>query len=331
MVCDDVNVLIGTPWGWGMSVVPDTIDHATLRDTEEELERRLSEFQFTTSDGKPHTSRKQSQEACWVVVLSTDGRQIRRDIWVDHKAWKADRARWQPEGLIWPTWPARHADEVSWSDSALSGVQEYWTQSGNRLRDSAKWMATVLGAALAALIGTSPLALIRGHHFRAGAVVLGTVGLLFLGFTLFLIMQVMRPQAVSLPDVQGAKTRRMPFPSALGKWRKTVESQQDLYLPCGVRCLTSLRQSMIIEKMTLMALALAHEHAADSQMRQKLSEAQAARAARLVDLRNAAARITTIGEYYALRGRSTWATYGGILCGLIGTAAIIAAFAWPSA
>ena len=110
-----------------------------------------------------------------------------------------------------------------------------------------------------------------------------------------------------------------------------MESQQDLYLPCGVRCLTSLRQSMIIEKMTLMALALAHEHAADREMRQELTEAQAARAARLVDLRSAAARIATIGEYYALRGRSTWATYGGILCGLIGTAAIIAAFAWPSA
>ena len=314
-----------------MSVLPDTIDHATLQDTEE-LEHRLAEYQLTTSDGKPHRGRKQSQEeACWLVVLSTDGCQIRRDIWVDHKAWKADTARWQPEGLIWPTWPARPADEASWSDSALSGVQEYWTQSGNRLRDSAKWIATVLGAALAALIGTSPLALIKGHHFRAGAIVSGAAGLLFLGFTLFLIMQVMRPQAVSLPDVQSAKPRRRPFPSALGKWRETVESQQDLYLPCGVRCLTSLRQSMIIEKMTLMALAMAHEHAVNRKMRQELAEAQAARAARLVDLRSAAARITTIGEYYALRGRSTWATYGGILCGLIGTAAIIAAFAWPPA
>ena len=312
-----------------MSVLPDTIDHATLQDTEE-LEHRLAEYQLTTSDGKPHRGRKQSQEeACWLVVLSTDGCQIRRDIWVDHKAWKADTARWQPEGLIWPTWPARPADEASWSDSALSGVQEYWTQSGNRLRDSAKWMATVLGAALAALIGTSPLALIKGHHFRAGAIVSGAAGLLFLGFTLFLIMQVMRPKAVSFTDVQSAKTR--PFPGALGRWQDTVESHQDMYLPCGVRCLTSLRQSMIIEKMTLMALAMAHEHAVNRKMRQELAEAQAARAARLVDLRSAAARITTIGEYYALRGRSTWATYGGILCGLIGTAAIIAAFAWPPA
>ena len=311
-----------------MSVLSDTIDHGTLRDNEE-LACRLAEYQLNTSDGKPHRSGKPGQgEACWVVALSTDGRQIRRDIWIDHKAWNADHALWQPEGLIWPTWPARPADEVSWSDSALSGVQKYWTQSGNRLRDSAKWMATVLGAALAALIGTSPLALISGHHLRAGAIVSGAVGLLLLGFTLFLIMQVMRPQAVSLTDVQSAKTRRWPFPSALGKWRETVESHQDLYLPCGVRCLTSLRQSMIIEKM---ALALAHDKAAGRKMRQELAEAQAARAVRLVDLRNAAASIITIGEYYALRGRSTWATYGGILCGLIGTAAIIAAFAWPSA
>jgi len=39
--------------------------------------------------------------------------------------------------------------------------------------------------------------------------------------------------------------------------------------------------------------------------------------------------IATIGEYYKLRNRSTWATYGGVALGLIGTAAIVAAFAWP--
>jgi hypothetical protein len=134
---------------------------------------------------------------------------------------------------------------------------------------------------------------------------------------------------VSFTDIQSAKIR--PFPCALGRWQDTVESHQDMYLPSGVRCLTSLRQSMIIEKMTLMALALAHENPAGRKMCHELGEAQAARAARLVELRSAAAHITTIGEYYALRSRSTWATYVGILCGLIGTAAIIAAFAWPLA
>ena len=62
---------------------------------------------------------------------------------------------------------------------------------------------------------------------------------------------------------------------------------------------------------------------------QRLCDAQAARAARLSDLRVAAARVAAVGEYYKLRYRSTWATYGGVVCGLLATAAIVAAFAWP--
>jgi hypothetical protein len=37
----------------------------------------------------------------------------------------------------------------------------------------------------------------------------------------------------------------------------------------------------------------------------------------------------TIGEYYKLRARSIRATNCGVLTGLLGTAAIVAAFAWP--
>ena len=59
--------------------------------------------------------------------------------------------------------------------------------------------------------------------------------------------------------MQRARKRTGPFGSAPGRWREIVESHQDLYLPCGVKCLTSLRQSMIIEKITLMALAQAKE------------------------------------------------------------------------
>ena len=108
-----------------------------------------------------------------------------------------------------------------------------------------------------------------------------------------------------------------------------MESHQDLYLPCGVKCLTSLRQSMIIEKITLMALAQAKEDKQHCEKRTKLEEAQEARAVRLTELRHAAAQIAVIGEYYKLRARSTRATYGGILCTLLGIAAILAAFTWP--
>ena len=50
---------------------------------------------------------------------------------------------------------------------------------------------------------------------------------------------------------------------------------------------------------------------------------------RLTEFRHAAAQVAIIGEYYKLRARSTRATYGGILCTLIGIAAILIAFTWP--
>lgn len=139
----------------------------------------------------------------------------------------------------------------------------------------------------------------------------------------------MRPQSVSYTEVQCAERRRWRPQRPLYKWRQTIESQQDLYLPCGIKCLTGLRQSMIIEEITLMAPSRARAAVRDHMSGQRLCDAQAARAVRLADLRIAAARVATVDEYYKLRHRSTWATYGGIACGLLATAAVVAAFAWP--
>jgi hypothetical protein len=297
-------------------------DFLRLHDRQE-LPTRLAQYDLTTSAGTAAL-----RDGSWHVILTTDGDRIRRDVWLGTDPWQAETEGWEPEGIIWPTWPVRPGDEITSSKSALNSVQKYWNKSGNRLRDSAKWMATVLGAALATLAGTSPLSPIRQHHTLT-AVLLFLAGLLLLGITLFLVLQVMRPQAISFSDVQRARKHRGPFGSALGRWHEIVESQEDLYLPCGVKCLTSLRQSMIIEKMTLMALALAKERPPGCQMRQQLEEAQEARALRLTELRQAASQIALIGEYYKLRGRSTRATYGGILCTLIGIAALLAAFTWP--
>jgi hypothetical protein len=299
-----------------MTTASQAPEGAQQRDPDE-LKDRLARYALKTSSGRADQAQVE-----WVVVLSTDGNEIRRDVRIDGGAWKADGEGWEPEGVIWPTWPVRPADEASSPASALNGVQKYWNKSGNRLRDSAKWMATVLGAALAVLVGTSPLGVLRDHHSVATIAPL-LAGLALLCLTLFLVVQVMRPQAVSFTDVQRARRR-----TALGRWKDTVESHQDLYLPCGVKCLTSLRQSMIIEKMTLMALAMAKERPPGCDRRGELEEAQEARSLRLTELRAAAAQVAVIGEYYKLRGRSTWATYGGIICTLFGSAAIIAAFAW---
>jgi hypothetical protein len=320
-----------------MSVAIEPIE-CELHD-ENELPIRLAQHWLTTSSGKP-SGEQQLPQAEWGVLLTTDGQKIRRDLWLDCKPWSLQAEGWQPEGVIWPTWPAKPADEVSSSESALKGVEKYWNQTGNRLRDSAKWMAAVLGAALATIVGTSPLASIRHNHYRMAAVILGIAGLVLLCVTLFLIVQVMRPQATTFADVQQADNQRgsnrtdkrsRRFKSALGRWRETVESHQDLYMPCGVKCLTGLRQCMIIEKITLIALAKAKECASCQEMLQLIEQAVVARAVRLAELRSAAAQIAAIGDYYRLRARSTRATYGGILCFVAGSAAIIAAFLWPPA
>jgi hypothetical protein len=86
---------------------------------------------------------------------------------------------------------------------------------------------------------------------------------------------------------------------------------------------------MVIEEVTLVALARARQSAPDTAATQSLNRAQDARTARLLELRIAAAKIVTVGEFYKLRARSARATYGGTACGLIGTAMIVAAFAWP--
>ena len=290
-----------------------------------------------------------SEQVEWKVNVrpGPGGELITRKVWRNGERWNQCRGGWGPRAfdaftenaggehrhhdeVIWPAWPARSQDEAAASPSPLADVQEYWSTVGNRLRDSAKWMVAVLGAALATVIGTSPLAGMREHGPQPIAILLGSAGLVFLGITMFLVAQVMRPQSVSYADVQYARPRRRWLPrTPLYNWRTTIESQQDLYLPCGVRCLTGLRQSMIVEQMTLVALSCAGATAGDQASSDALCEAQAARAARLLELRATAAMVATVGEYYKLRHRSSWATYGGILCGLLGTAAIVTAFAWP--
>ena len=93
----------------------------------------------------------------------------------------------------------------------LAGVEEYWrtvATSATACATPPKWMATVLGAALAAVAGTSPLAGMKDHPPPTIAIILGAAGLMLLGITMLLVIQVMRPQSVSYTGVQCARRRR---------------------------------------------------------------------------------------------------------------------------
>lgn len=301
--------------------------------SQEDLDSQDTEglpFQPAAFSSRDASGRPGGAQVCWKVKVRADGHKVVRDVEYGGKPWDSKTTGWEPEGVIWPTWPAGSEDEGALAMSPLADVQNYWISVSNRLRDSAKWMATVLGAALATVVGASPLAGLRTHHFQGIAITLGLVRLAFPGVTMFLVLQVMQPQSVSYTDVQSAVPTGWPRRSPLNTWRDIVESQEDLYLPCGLQSLDSLRQSMIIEEVTLQALARARATARDLQASEMLCQAQTARAARLLELRTASARIATVGEYYKLRARSTRATYGGVLAALIGTAAIVADFAWPA-
>jgi hypothetical protein len=239
----------------------------------------------------------------------------------EYTPWKGDGA-WTPERDIWPIWHQRPDEDKN--SAPLAIVNQHCRRNGERLRESAKWMATVIGVALAALVGTSPLSDMRTSGPSAWAIVLGAAGLALIGLALFLILWVIRPQPVSYRDIQMAKR------GPLAKWRRMVETEQDLYLPCGVNCLTTLRQTMIVDELTLNALAGAFNRSDVSPSdKEVLKSAIDGRVARLSEFRRAASEVVAIADYYELHRRSSIATYLGGLCAILATAAIVAAFLLP--
>ena len=202
----------------------------------------------------------------------------------------------EPDEVIWPTWAATIEDEAAVTASPLADLQRYWSTAGNRLRESAKWMATVLGAALAAIIGTSPVSGLSSHNLHVSAALIGVAGLLCLGATMLMVLRVMQPPAVSFEDAQAADERiqephhlLQPIrfwanryrKNSLRRWKQIVESHQDLYLPYGVPSLGELRWSIGLEEATLVQLSRKMEDPSDQGAADRL--------------------ITAIGEYYALQ------------------------------
>jgi hypothetical protein len=252
------------------------------------------------------------------------------------------------EDVIWPAWPATIEEETEVATTPLADLQRYWSEAGNRLRESAKWLATVLGAALAAVIGTSPSADLSRHHLQVIAAVIGAAGLLCLAITMILVLRVMQPPEISFEQIEESTKAKVAESfnhpsrqfsswihwhekSALCRWKSKVETHPDLYLPCGVNCLKQLRSFIRLEEATLVALIRYRADSVDSGVARNLKSAQEARAARLLELRTAAARITAVGEYYAVQARSTQARNYGTTFGFLGTALVVLAFAWPLA
>lgn len=277
-----------------------------------------------------------ARTACWRVGVDACEHMVTRQIRKNDQPWSRYDDLSQPDEAIWPTWPANLAEEASAEGSPLAELQEHWEMATSRVRDSAKWIATVLGAALASIIPTAPLTGLTQRHISASTAASGIGGLLLVSVTLVLILRVLQPQMASYDEIQDAarpsgpwgKIRRLASP--LYRWQDIINHHPDLYLPCGVVSIAKLRDLVVVEETTLVALARAEETAEDDAVRKNLHKAMAARAARLHELRAAAASIVAVGVYYKIRARSAWATYGGVVFGLAGVVLIIAAVAWSA-
>ena len=279
----------------------------------------------------------------WRVVVQVDDHLVSRRVCNGRRPWPAltcdehsgDRNQ---DEVIWPAWPATLQEEIDASVTPLSELQAHWDEATGRLRDSAKWMATVIGASLAALIPTAPLTGLSKHLTVAPAVV-GLLGLLLISATMVLVLQVMQPQSVDYNDIEEAKASRGLLGAlrmgswspegALYKWKQDIQKHSDLYLPIGVDSLAALRRLMIVEEVTLVAIARAEQNASGTAARKLLGKARVARAARLHELRATAASVVSLGVYYQVKRSSKIASYLGATFGFLGVIAIITAVAWP--
>lgn len=271
-------------------------------------------------------------ESWWLVKIHVDHDTVHRTVECDesetpgrpvgYRPWQGD-GRWRPELEIWPSWHQLAAELGAGEPKALIAADERSRTNGERLRDSAKWMATVIGVSLAALVGTSPLVNMRDRGLLSW--VMGGLGLGLLAATLVLILNVLRPKTIAFGEIQNS------VQGPLRKWREMIEEEQDLYLPCGVRCLTTLRQAMLVDELTLNALALAiNKTQSEADTCSLLTKALKGRMARLSELRATAAHIVTVADFYQLQLRSRQAAWVGTFLGVTGSALIIAAFASPT-
>jgi len=84
-----------------------------------------AEYSSLAASGK--VGQGDAEKACWKVVVRPAGHMIIRDVWYDGKPWDHDAEGWEPEGVIWPTWPARSEDEAALAASPLADVQKDWS------------------------------------------------------------------------------------------------------------------------------------------------------------------------------------------------------------
>jgi hypothetical protein len=223
---------------------------------------------------------------------------------------------------VWPVWVPK-----SGSDPTLADFEKTWANASNQARATAKWLATILGVALAALIGSAPLSGFRGEYIPWRAYVVGAAGLACIACTLFLVVSVLVPQVTDFEDLISGKR---PFKNL----KKRFENNTGILLPLRVHTFAELAGRMRVEALTLNMLEeRINELRGDPDMQKKFDaycNAQTGRSEWLSYLQKIATQWTVIASYQAVKYRAGWARTLGLFSGTAGTALIVVAFLMPS-
>jgi hypothetical protein len=145
---------------------------------------------------------------------------------------------------LWPVWVPSPDSETSMAD-----FEKQWADASAQARSTSKWLATVLGVALAALIGSAPLTNLRDLHVPWYAYVYGGVGLALVVLVLFLVLRVLVPQVTGFDDLTSGKR---PFKELKAK----AEKHCGVLLPTGITSLDELAGRAQLEARTLNQLAV---------------------------------------------------------------------------
>jgi len=225
---------------------------------------------------------------------------------------------------IWPIWVPQPD-----SDTTIADFETHWNDASTQARSTAKWIATVLGAALAALIGTAPLAGFRDQDIPWYAYLSGGVGLVLIIVTLALIINVLVPQVTGFGDLTSSSGS-----GAFAELKGKAKESTGALLPIGITTLDELAGRNRLEDYTLNKLA--NEIADDNQdhtekaRHETLIAAQKGRAQWLSYLTQTITQWTVIASYRDVKNRADRALSLGLFTGAIRTAGIVLAFLMPT-
>lgn len=220
---------------------------------------------------------------------------------------------------IYPTWAPDSTDNAA----AFQSWRSYWSANVDQTRAAAKWIATILGATLVALVGTTPLTVVKGAQLNGWFWFGMTAGVILTISVLFLVLRVITPglttsrSLLEVPKGGPVGERYKQRADGIAQLRKEIESQRGVQLPIGIASISELMGRFVLEKEILVELAQlqAAEHTpAETAFIEKVMKV---RLDRLAELDLTISQLVTLAVFARVRKSSRLArTLGLALAGL---------------